>query len=99
MSHWASSANARRVVQFHIDQDSGIGRVMAATVEIHARQDAIRRAREAPFLREAMLARPELVETFAADGAEAAVACALSATGDDLAIELRRRRYGLALTV
>jgi glutamate-ammonia-ligase adenylyltransferase len=72
---------------------------MAATVETPARQDATKRAREAPFLREAMLARPELVELFAAEGAEAAVARALAAAGDDLATELRRRRHGLALTV
>jgi len=73
---------------------------MAATVEVTAREDAIARARnEAPFLREAMLTRPDLVETFAAEGAEAAVARALLASGVDLAIELRRRRQGLALTV
>ena len=72
---------------------------MAATADSAARQDAIARARnEAPFLREAMLARPELVEIFGGQGAEAAVGLALTASGDDLAIELRRRRYGLALT-
>ena len=75
-------------------------RGVTATTEMMARRDAIERARsEAPFLREAMLARPELVAIFAADGADGAVRNALSATGDDLAIELRRRRHGLALTV
>jgi glutamate-ammonia-ligase adenylyltransferase len=73
---------------------------MAATVESMAREDAITRARsEAPFLREAMLARPYLVDKFVDEGAEAAAAMAFAATGDDLAIELRRRRHGLALTV
>src|SRR3990170_6446796 len=75
-------------------------RDMAATAESPARRDAIARARsEAPFLREAMLARPDLVELFAGQGAEAAVAHALAATGENLATELRRRRHGLALTV
>ena len=77
-----------------------MGRAMSATVASKVREEAIARARdEAPFLRAAMLARPDLVETFIADGADAAVARALSAAGDDLSIELRRRRHGLALAV
>ena len=77
-----------------------MGRGMAATADSAARQDAIERARnEAPFLREAMLARPDLVAAFVSEGAESAVARALEAAGDDLAVELRRRRHGLALAV
>ena len=75
-------------------------RAMTATVDGQARRGAIDRARaEAPFLREAMLARPDLVERFVADGAEAAVGLALATADTDLAVELRRRRKGLALTV
>jgi [glutamine synthetase] adenylyltransferase / [glutamine synthetase]-adenylyl-L-tyrosine phosphorylase len=77
-----------------------MGRAMAATVETTAREDAIARARsEAPFLREAMLFRPDLVDIFINEGAEKAIARALTAKGDDLATELRRRRHGIALTV
>ena len=73
---------------------------MNATNGISARTDAVRRATgESPFLRQAILARPDLVEQFVSGGADAAIAEALAATGDDVGAMLRRRRLGLALTV
>ena len=64
------------------------------------RKAALERARTcSPFLREAIDARPELAETFVAQGSEAAVALAL-ADGEGLVeVELRRARLGLALAV
>jgi len=77
-----------------------MGRGMAATGGSATRQGAISRAsNEAPFLREAALSCPDLVESFATMGAHAAIRRALAAAGVDLASELRRRRHGLALTV
>ena len=73
---------------------------MNATNHAKARHDAVTRAkRESPFLREAMAARPELLDRFVADGAESAITQSLAETGEDVAIVLRRRRLGLALAV
>ena len=73
---------------------------MNATNHVEARPDAVERAtRESPFLRDAIAARPELVDRFVGDGAGAAVAQALAETGNDVAVTLRRRRLGLALAV
>jgi glutamate-ammonia-ligase adenylyltransferase len=65
------------------------------------RAQAIARAREhAPFLRAAMLARPEIADIFLAHGARAAAQLALTADADaPLDRSLRRRRHGLALAV
>jgi len=66
----------------------------------HSRQDALRRADEfSPFLREAVLARPEIAKTFIKSGAKAAVETALAAQAEELDVRLRRRRHGLALAV
>ncbi|MEO5774198.1 MAG: bifunctional [glutamine synthetase] adenylyltransferase/[glutamine synthetase]-adenylyl-L-tyrosine phosphorylase [Sphingomicrobium sp.] len=66
----------------------------------NSRADAIDRARlHSPFLREAMNARADLLETFDGQGARAAIAAALESTDPDVAVELRRRRQGLALAV
>ena len=77
-----------------------MGCAMAATVET---SDARGRASRAPEAKRRSCAkRCSRVPTWSrfslAEGAEAAVARALAATGDDLAAELRRRRHGLALT-
>ncbi len=74
----------------------------APATEVFAapRHSAVERARShSPFLREAMESRPELVSCFVDQGAEAAIALALAVRHDDLAVELRRRRKGLALTL
>jgi len=63
-----------------------------------ARLDAMGRAeRFSPFLRDALLARPEIAEIFLEEGAEAAANAALADRDDDLEHELRRQRHGLAL--
>ena len=73
---------------------------MTAAVATDARADAIERAeRHSPFLREAMSARPEIVETFVANGAQAAAAQAIEAGAATAQAELRRRRQALALAV
>ncbi len=65
-----------------------------------ARRDAIERAKlHAPFLREAMAARPDIAETFLAEGPSTAAAQALETGGDSVATELRKRRRALALAV
>ncbi len=65
-----------------------------------ARADAVERARRhSPFLREALLARPEIGQAFAADGAAASAALALSVKTDTIDATLRRQRHGLALAV
>ncbi|MBV8907376.1 MAG: bifunctional [glutamate--ammonia ligase]-adenylyl-L-tyrosine phosphorylase/[glutamate--ammonia-ligase] adenylyltransferase [Sphingomonas sp.] len=65
-----------------------------------SRDDALDRARNhSPFLREAIEARPDIVETFATSGAAAAATRALQSDGDTLESSLRRRRHGLALAV
>src|SRR5687767_1704283 len=52
-----------------------------------------------PFLREAGSALPEITEVFGREGTEAAIRLALAASGQDLEVELRRQRHGLALAV
>jgi glutamate-ammonia-ligase adenylyltransferase len=65
-----------------------------------ARADAVARAEaHSPFLREAMRARPDLLDKFTAEGSKAALQFALEATDPDLSTELRRQRLGLALAV
>ncbi len=65
-----------------------------------ARDDALSRARRhSPFLREAIAARPDLVEKFLSDGSETVIPAALAAGGESADAELRRRRLGLALAV
>ncbi|MGI8704347.1 MAG: bifunctional [glutamate--ammonia ligase]-adenylyl-L-tyrosine phosphorylase/[glutamate--ammonia-ligase] adenylyltransferase [Sphingomicrobium sp.] len=64
------------------------------------RNEAIERAeRYAPFLRDAIAARPDVVEIFLAKGAQAAAFEAVEAGGETADSELRRRRQGLALAV
>ncbi len=73
---------------------------MKRDVTTAARDDALDRARRwSPFLREAIAARPDLVEKFIAEGAEPAISVALAAGGETAEAELRRRRLGLALAV
>ena len=65
-----------------------------------ARAAAIERAKgHSPFLREAGSALPEIIEVFGREGTEAAIRLALAASGQDLEVELRRQRHGLALAV
>ena len=64
------------------------------------REDAIRRAEgHSPFLRESMLALPDVGQAFASGGSLTATDLALSASADDVSVELRRQRRGLALAV
>lgn len=65
-----------------------------------ARKDALRRAEgHSPFLREAIVSRAEIAETFLQQGAAAAVQLALTSDSCDLAVRLRQQRYALALAV
>lgn len=52
-----------------------------------------------PFLREAMQARPDIVEAFVVDGADASAQLALASEADAIDSLLRRQRYALALAV
>jgi len=62
------------------------------------RRNAISRAeRFSPFLREALQARPDIAQSFLRDGAREAADLALTATGEELDVELRRQRLALAL--
>jgi [glutamine synthetase] adenylyltransferase / [glutamine synthetase]-adenylyl-L-tyrosine phosphorylase len=64
------------------------------------RNDALERAeRHAPFLRDAIAARPDIVEIFLAKGARAAACEAVQAGAETADSELRRRRQGLAMAV
>jgi glutamate-ammonia-ligase adenylyltransferase len=64
------------------------------------RFDAIDRAgKHAPFLREAMAARPDIVESFLGSGPEAAAAQALQSGAETVDAELRRRRRAVSLAV
>ena len=64
------------------------------------RGDAVERARHfAPFLREAIAARPEIAEAFLSDGARAAVEVALAAGGDERRCRAAAAAPGLALAV
>ena len=65
-----------------------------------ARNEALERAEaHAPFLRDAMLAFPDIAAQFAVDGAESAIGAALALDGDTVAQRLRRQRRALALAV
>jgi [glutamine synthetase] adenylyltransferase / [glutamine synthetase]-adenylyl-L-tyrosine phosphorylase len=65
-----------------------------------ARNQAVERARAfAPFLCEAISARPDIVEAFLADGAKAASALAIRSQAETPEAQLRRRRLALALAV
>ena len=67
---------------------------------VDSRQNATDRAgRHSPFLREAMLARADIVGSFLKDGPAAAASLASATTGDTLDSRLRRQRLGLALAV
>jgi glutamate-ammonia-ligase adenylyltransferase len=67
---------------------------------VAAREDAVRRAGEfAPFLRDAMVARPDLVELFLAEGGQAAAVAAMDVPGTETGVRLRQQRLGLALAV
>jgi glutamate-ammonia-ligase adenylyltransferase len=64
------------------------------------RENAVERAeRHSPFLREAMAARPEIVQAFLADGARVATGLALTPVDHEVESGLRRMRRGLALAV
>jgi glutamate-ammonia-ligase adenylyltransferase len=63
------------------------------------RQALARAERFSPFLRDALQALPRIGESFDRDGASAAVELALGAAGEELEVELRRQRLGLALAV
>jgi [glutamine synthetase] adenylyltransferase / [glutamine synthetase]-adenylyl-L-tyrosine phosphorylase len=63
-----------------------------------ARLAAVERAeRFSPFLREALVALPELRERFIAEGAQAAVRQSLEISAPEVEAELRRQRHALAL--
>ena len=73
---------------------------MTAKISVSAREQAIARASEhSPFLREALQAREDIVETFLSNGAAAAVENALALRSEELERSLRQRRRGLALAV
>ena len=64
------------------------------------RLDAIERAGgHAPFLRQAMALRPDIVESFLACGPETTAARALETGAETVEAELRRRRRALSLAV
>ncbi len=70
------------------------------TVAMTVREGAVERAREhAPFLREAMAARPDVVETFLSQGAQQAAALAGATEAGSVSAELRQRRRALALAL
>lgn len=65
-----------------------------------ARDDALDRARRySPFLRDAISARPDVVDLFLSDGSQSAASAAVAAGAETADAELRRRRLGLALAV
>jgi glutamate-ammonia-ligase adenylyltransferase len=73
---------------------------VADTVSITARTEALERARgHAPFLREALLAFPDIEREFAAKGPQSAINAARAIAGDTVAQTLRRQRRALALAV
>ena len=64
------------------------------------RNESIERAAKySPFLREAMHARPEVIQSFLDHGAVAAAGYALQDSAEDAAVRLRRQRHALALAV
>ena len=73
---------------------------MSQDSRFFSRQDALRRAGDfSPFLREAILARNEIVDEFLKTGADAAVRRARATCDDDIEAEMRRQRHGVALAV
>ena len=73
---------------------------MKSTVPTDGRTDAIERAsRFAPFLRDGLLAFPDIADRFATDGPDAAVAQALKLEGASVGEALRHQRRALALSV
>jgi glutamate-ammonia-ligase adenylyltransferase len=65
-----------------------------------ARQGAIDRAiAHSPFLRNAIEARPDIVQSFLTNGAEAAASQALQSGGESASAELRIRRRALSLAI
>ena len=73
---------------------------MTATILAASRRDAAdRAAAHSPFLRAALGRHPAVAEIFENQGAEQAIAAALTVGGPDVASELRRRRDALALAV
>ncbi|MEO5613185.1 MAG: bifunctional [glutamine synthetase] adenylyltransferase/[glutamine synthetase]-adenylyl-L-tyrosine phosphorylase [Sphingomicrobium sp.] len=73
---------------------------MTKAAGIDRREDAVARAQSfAPFLREALAARPDLARVFLSDGSGAAIAAALEAGDGGVEAELRRERLGLALVI
>ncbi|HEX5238809.1 MAG TPA: bifunctional [glutamine synthetase] adenylyltransferase/[glutamine synthetase]-adenylyl-L-tyrosine phosphorylase [Sphingomicrobium sp.] len=67
---------------------------------LSARENAIARARlHSPFLREAIEARPEILDAFLRRGAAAAADIAASADAESIDCQLRRQRHALALAV
>src|SRR6476620_9960210 len=66
----------------------------------HSRHHALSRASDfSPFLREALLALPQIAATFIESGARVAVDAALAGEADELDVRLRRQRHALALAV
>ena len=73
---------------------------MADTLSNAARHGALDRAQHyAPFLRDAILAFPDIASRFAVDGADSAIGAALVLDGETVAQRLRRQRRALALAV
>jgi glutamate-ammonia-ligase adenylyltransferase len=71
-----------------------------ATLVSSTRTEAVGRAEaNAPFLRSALAAFPDIATRFVVDGSEAALAIALSQTGESVGQQLRRQRHALALAV
>lgn len=71
---------------------------MSDTLVRNDRSGALERAEaNAPFLRAAAAAFPEIVQTFLNAGSDAAVAKALALGGETVAERIRRQRHGLAL--
>jgi glutamate-ammonia-ligase adenylyltransferase len=64
------------------------------------REEAVERARRhSPFLRDAMLARSDVLDLFLGSGAQAAIEATRAQNDEDVAVQLRRERQGLALAV
>ena len=73
---------------------------MKATSKVQRRVEAIDRATaHSSFLHAAIERWPDVAARFVADGCEAAIATALAASGESIAVMLRRQRHGLALAV
>ncbi len=73
---------------------------MSKAVADPDREGSIDRARRfSPFLREAILALPEIADRFHRSGSDAAIAEALAQSADSVGGALRRQRHALALAV